>query len=143
MTASVRLATPNLDRMLLTWDLTVEGLTVSLPAICVLFKPSTIRVRTSRSRSVRSKPGTGGWEAACDQRLGGLGRKSGAAGMRSADGLGKFLCRDILEQITDRSGFQRVPDQSPLFEAGQRNDLYLWKLLADERVLRLLHPYPA
>src|SRR5574341_1953205 len=63
VTASVRLATPNLDRMLLTWDLIVDELTVSLPAICVLFSPSTIRARTSRSRSVRSSPGTGGWLA--------------------------------------------------------------------------------
>ncbi len=35
VTASVRLVTPKLDRILLTWDLTVEELTVSLPAICV------------------------------------------------------------------------------------------------------------
>jgi hypothetical protein len=62
--ASVRLATPNLDRMLLTWGLAVEGLTVSLAAICILFRPSIIRIRTSRSRPVRSKPGAGGWEAA-------------------------------------------------------------------------------
>ncbi len=60
VTASVRLATPNLDRMLLTCDLTVDGLTVRLPAICVLFSPSIIGVRTSRSRSVRSRPGAGG-----------------------------------------------------------------------------------
>ena len=33
VTASVRLATPNFERMLLTWDLTVDGLTVSFPAI--------------------------------------------------------------------------------------------------------------
>ena len=33
VTASVRLATPNLERMLLTWDLMVDGLTVSFPAI--------------------------------------------------------------------------------------------------------------
>src|SRR5690242_14292309 len=59
-TASVRLATPNLDRILLTWDLTVEELTVSRPAICVLFNPSTIKARTSSSRSVRSRPGAGG-----------------------------------------------------------------------------------
>src|SRR5450756_719047 len=60
VTASVRLATSNFDRMLLTWDLIVDGLTVSLPAICVLFNPSTIKARTSRSRSVRSRPGGGG-----------------------------------------------------------------------------------
>src|SRR5450759_4605956 len=60
VTASVRLATLNFDRMLLTWDLIVDGLTVSLPAIWVLFNPSTIKARTSRSRSVRSRPGVGG-----------------------------------------------------------------------------------
>ena len=62
-TASVRLATPSLDRILLTCDLIVDGLTPSLPAICVLFSPSVIRLRTSRSRSVRSRPGAGGWLA--------------------------------------------------------------------------------
>ena len=55
--ASVRLATPNLDRMLLAWDLVVDGLTVSLPAICVLFHPSTIKGGTSRSRFVRLQSG--------------------------------------------------------------------------------------
>src|SRR5689334_12829375 len=64
VTASVRLATPNLERMLLTCDLMVDGLTVNLAAICVLFSPSIIRPRTSRSRSVRSRPGAGGWLAA-------------------------------------------------------------------------------
>ena len=63
VTASVRLATPSLDRMLLTWDFTVDGLTISLPAICVLFSPSTIRANTTRSRPVRSRPGAGGWLA--------------------------------------------------------------------------------
>src|SRR6476469_8326121 len=62
-TASVRLATPNLDRILLTWDLIVDELTVSLPAICVLFRPSTIRARTSRSRSVKSSTGAACWLA--------------------------------------------------------------------------------
>jgi hypothetical protein len=51
--------------------------------------------------------------------------------MRSADGPDKFICRDILEQVGNRSGFQRVLDQVPLFEAGQCNDLNLWELLAD------------
>ena len=60
VTASVRLATPSFDRMLLTCDLIVDGLTVSLPAICVLFSPSIIKDKTSRSRSVRSSPGGGG-----------------------------------------------------------------------------------
>ena len=39
----------------------VDALTVSLPAICVLFSPSTIKARTSSSRSVRSSPREGGW----------------------------------------------------------------------------------
>ena len=55
--ASVRLATPNLDRMLLAWDLVVDGLTVSLPAIYVLFNPSIIRGGTSRSRFGRLQSG--------------------------------------------------------------------------------------
>jgi hypothetical protein len=38
-TASDRLATPNLERILLTWVLMVDGLTTSLAAIWVLFKP--------------------------------------------------------------------------------------------------------
>lgn len=37
--ASERLATPNLDRMLLTWDLTLEGLTVSLPSYLCIVQP--------------------------------------------------------------------------------------------------------
>ncbi len=53
VTASVRLVTPSLERILLTWDLMVDGLTISLPAICTLFKPSTIKANTARSRSVR------------------------------------------------------------------------------------------
>ncbi len=44
MTASVWLAMPNLERMLLTCDLMVEGLTVSFPAIWVLFSPLIMRV---------------------------------------------------------------------------------------------------
>jgi hypothetical protein len=40
-TASDRLATPNLERIWLTWVLMVDGLTTSLSAICVLFNPST------------------------------------------------------------------------------------------------------
>src|SRR6266540_1855912 len=106
VTASVRLATPNLERILLTWDLIVDELTVSLPAIWVLFNPSTMRVRTSSSRSVRSS--------------------------RGADGSSQFICRDILEQIADRSGFQGVLHQVSLFKRGQRNHLHLWKLLSDE-----------
>ena len=35
-------------------------LTVDLPAICMLFNPSIINFKTSRSRSVRSSPGAGG-----------------------------------------------------------------------------------
>ncbi len=62
--ASVRLATPNLARILLTWDLMVDGLTTSFSAILVLFKPSTIKASTARSRSVRLWPGAGGWLAA-------------------------------------------------------------------------------
>jgi len=63
-TASVRLATPSLERIWLTWVLMVDGLTTSLPAICVLFNPSIIKASTARSRSVRSWPGAGGWLAA-------------------------------------------------------------------------------
>ena len=48
VTASVRLDTPNFDKILLTWDFIVDGLTVNLPAIWVLFKPSTIKTSTSK-----------------------------------------------------------------------------------------------
>lgn len=49
---------------MLTWDLTVDGLTSSLPAIGALFRPSAIEAGTTRSRSVRSGPGFGGRPAA-------------------------------------------------------------------------------
>jgi hypothetical protein len=42
--------------------LTVDELTASLAAIHVLFNLSTIRASTIRLRSVRPKPGAGGWE---------------------------------------------------------------------------------
>jgi hypothetical protein len=51
-TASARLLTPNLLKMLLTWNLTVEGLTINCSAIRVLLCPSTINVRTLSSLSV-------------------------------------------------------------------------------------------
>src|SRR5688572_10303360 len=63
--------------------------------------------------------------------LRGFRGKCGAAGMRRTDGPGKFVRRDILEQIADRSGFQPVLDKLSAFEAGQCNELYLWKLPAN------------
>ncbi len=51
VTASARQVTPDLD-WVLTWDATVEGLMVILPAICVLFRTSIIKVGASRSRLV-------------------------------------------------------------------------------------------
>jgi hypothetical protein len=60
-TASVQLATPSLVRIVLAWDLMAEGETVSLAAIWSLVRPSTNRTSTSRSRTIRLKPGSGGF----------------------------------------------------------------------------------
>jgi hypothetical protein len=38
------------------------------------------------------------------------------------DDLGKLIGKDILKQIANCSGFQRVLDKFPLFEADQRNE---------------------
>ena len=59
-TASVRDDASSFDRMLLTWNLTVDRLTISFSAISGLVWPDTIKASTSRSRSVKSKPILGG-----------------------------------------------------------------------------------
>lgn len=53
-TASARLETPSLEKMLLAWERTVVTLMNSRSAIWGLFNPSTISASTSRSRGVRS-----------------------------------------------------------------------------------------
>ena len=52
-----------------------------------------------------------------NQGLRSLWREGGAAGVRRADGPGKFIGQDIFEQIANRSGFQRILDQFPLLES--------------------------
>ena len=78
-----------------------------------------------------------------DQGLSGLRRECGAAGVRSADGLHQFIGRDILEQIADRSGFQRVLDQVSLFERWSAQSPAPVETAGGWRGLRLPRPYLA
>src|SRR3990172_4082789 len=107
-TASVRLATPILERIWLTWVLMVDGLTTSLPAIWVLFNPSTIKASTARSRSVRSRPGTGGWLAAFTSAWAASGERVARPECAARMAPSQFIRRHVLEQIADRPGLQHV-----------------------------------
>ena len=48
-----RLATTNLDRILLTWDLIVEELSDGLPAICVLGRFESFADRRLKTKTTR------------------------------------------------------------------------------------------
>ena len=50
------------------------------------------------------------------ERLGGLRREGGPAGMCGADGLGQFVSRHIFEQIADGSSLQCALNQNFFFE---------------------------
>ena len=58
--ASVRLETPSLEMMLLTWVFTVETPMTSCSAISELVRPSASSARIWRSRVVSASPTAGG-----------------------------------------------------------------------------------
>ena len=95
-----------------------------------LFRPSTIRRSTSRSRSVRSAPTCRTLRAHLDQRLGRLGRQGRAPNMGRADGIAQFFGRDIFKQIPDCPCLQRALYQFLILETGQSDALDVRKLSA-------------